>query len=392
MASRMQKNEVQQADVMQKAIKLIQQEPHFTKVVEGIRNETNKLSGLDRQTTQKLENTLSQAIQLKDQGRELAARQLLAKELTEIGKKLAKSEPQINPTASQEAVQYDMNEQLQALNLSTKDILVTRISQKLAQVTADFRNLKRDLTRNLNQVEHSLNTFKNNGAPQAKQVLEATIRKLDHAILKSDMMLFTDMKTEKQLLQASSQLAEAKKLLAKGQHVEAGKIVHEMKNLIEKVVFQPSEQKIVHYVKGESLALNQSAPEQQLLTKMTQAASGTQNNPEPSARQMFEMVRTLGLNHESETAQSLVFQKNAQIEQSHEQNLKSILMKLAQGDGQGEQKGLAQQADQALTQLTGQQLLSKSDGNGSLQSYVFQSSLTARRKTRKFEGLYQFEK
>ena len=175
-------------------------------------------------------------------------------------------------------------------------------------------------------------------------------------------MLFTDMRTEKQLLQASSQLAEAKKLLAKGQHVEAGKIVHEMKNLIEKIVYKPSQQKIVHYVKGESLALNQSTPEQQLLTKMAQ------ENPEPSARQMFEMVRTLGLNHESETAQSLVFQKNLQADQSHEQNLKSILMKLAQGDGQGEQKGLAQQADQALTQLTGQQLLSKSDGNGSLQS------------------------
>ena len=246
-----QKNEVQPADMMEKAIKLIQQEPIFTKVIEGIRNETNKLSGLDPQTIQKLENMLTQATQLKDQGRELAARQLLAKELTEIGQKLVKSEPQINPIVNQEAVQYDMNEQLQALNLSTKDILVTKISQKLAQATADFRILKHDLTRNLNQVEYSLNTFKNNGALQAKQVLEATIRKLDHAILKSDMMLFTDMKTEKQLLQASSELAEAKKLLAKGQHVEAGKIVHEMKNLIEKVVFQPSQQKIVHYVKGE---------------------------------------------------------------------------------------------------------------------------------------------
>ena len=53
-----------------------------------------------------------------------------------------------------------MNEQLQALNLSTKDILVTKISQKLAQATADFQNLKRDITRNLNQVEHSLNTIK----------------------------------------------------------------------------------------------------------------------------------------------------------------------------------------------------------------------------------------
>ena len=57
----------QQADMMQEVIKLIQQEPNFTKVVEGIRNETNKLSGLDSQTTQKLENTLSQVTQLKDQ-------------------------------------------------------------------------------------------------------------------------------------------------------------------------------------------------------------------------------------------------------------------------------------------------------------------------------------
>ena len=72
--------------MMQKAIKLIQQEPNFTKVVEGIRNETNKISGLDPQTIQKLENVLSQVTQLKDQGRELAARQLLAKELTEIEK------------------------------------------------------------------------------------------------------------------------------------------------------------------------------------------------------------------------------------------------------------------------------------------------------------------
>ncbi len=54
-------------------------------------------------------------------------------------------------------------------------------------------------------------------------MLETTISKLDNAILKSDMMLFTDMKTEKQLMNASTQLAEAKKLLAKGDHDRSGK-------------------------------------------------------------------------------------------------------------------------------------------------------------------------
>ena len=72
------------------------------------------------------------------------------------------------------------------------------------------------------------------------------------------MMLFTDMKTEKQLLQASTQLAEAKKLLSKGNHAEASKIVQEVKNMMDKIIFKPSEQKIIHYVKGENEALQTS--------------------------------------------------------------------------------------------------------------------------------------
>ena len=95
------------------------------------------------------------------------------------------------------------------------------------------------------------------------------ISKLDKTILKSDMMLFTDMKTEKQLLQASTQLAEAKKLLSQGNHAEASKIVRDVKNMMDSINFKPSDQKIVHYVKGENEALQHRSPTQQLLTKMT---------------------------------------------------------------------------------------------------------------------------
>ena len=128
-------------------------------------------------------------------------------------------------------MQYDLNEQLQSLNIQSKDILVTKVTQKLAQVTHDFRELKREITRNLDNAERVINTFKKHAYPHAKQILETAISKLDNAILKSDMMLFTDMKTEKQLMNASTQLAEAKKLLAKGDHAEASKIVKEVKTL-----------------------------------------------------------------------------------------------------------------------------------------------------------------
>ena len=72
-------------------------------------------------------------------------------------------------------------------------------------------------------MERLVNTFKKNAYPQAKQMLETAISKLDNAILKSDMMLFTDMKTEKQLMNASTQLAEAKKLLSKRRSCRSGK-------------------------------------------------------------------------------------------------------------------------------------------------------------------------
>ena len=204
-------------------------------------------------------------------------------------------------------------------------------------------------------------------------MLETAISKLDNAILKSDMMLFTDMKTEKQLMNASTQLAEAKKLLAKGDHDQAGKIVNEVKTLVDKLIFKPSEQKIMHYVNKESMALGTNSPSQQMLTKFSDATHGTVNQ-EPSARQMYEMVRSLGLNHESDVANSLVFQKNdhsQQEQQQQQENLKSVLMKLAQGEGQETNPKVAQQAEQALTNLTGQQLLSKSDASGTLQSMFF---------------------
>ncbi|WP_428909647.1 hypothetical protein [Niallia sp. Krafla_26] len=332
-------DEIRPAEGIQKAIKLLQQEPNFTKIIEGLRQQILDLDS----------NTLQKATELQEKGRELAARQLLANEL----QKLTVTEPQ--QTAQSET--YEIQAQLQALNLSSKDILVTRISEKLAQSTADFRVLKQEITRNLNQIEH---TLLNNARPQVQKVIEATIQKLDHAILKSDMMLFADMKTEKQLLQASTQLADAKKLLAKGNVAEAGKIVSEIKAMMEKVVYKPSEQKIVHYVKGESQFLQSHSLQQQLVTKMMNSIYDTR---EPSPRQMYEMVRSLGLNHEHEAGQSLAFQKNGQ----DVQNVKSLLLRMAQG----ENSGLAQQAEQALSNLTGQQLISKSDGNGSLQSLMF---------------------
>ena len=214
----LKQNQTKPSESINQALKQLQKEPNLEKALDQVRREITSNPTIDSKTINKVEKALDQATQLQDKGRELAARQHITKELTEIQQELAKTEPKINTEQKslQEQMQYDLNEQMQSLNIQSKDILVTKVTQKLAQVTHDFRELKREISRNLDNVERLVNTFKKNAYPQAKQMLETTISKLDNAILKSDMMLFTDMKTEKQLMNASTQLAEAKKLLAKG--------------------------------------------------------------------------------------------------------------------------------------------------------------------------------
>ena len=320
MAEQAKTNGIRPSESINNALKQLQREPNLEKALDQVRKEITSNPNIDLKIIAKAEKALNQATQLQDKGRELAARQQITKELTEVQQELAKTEPKINTEQKslQEQIQYELNEQLQGLNIQSKDILVTKVTEKLAQATHDFRELKREITRNLDSVERVINTFKKNAYPQAKQMLETAISKLDNAILKSDMMLFTDMKTEKQLMNASSQLAEAKKLLAKGDHAEAGRIVNEVKTLIDKLIFKPSEQKIMHYVNKESMSLGNSTPTQQMLAQFSEAAHGTLNQ-EPSARQMYEMVRSLGLNHESDVANSLVFHKNDQFGQSQQE-------------------------------------------------------------------------
>ena len=145
-------------------------------------------------------------------------------------------QPSANENTLSQAEQYAINEAIQTLKMDSQNVMVTEISKKLSQMAIDFKQLKREITRNLDNVSKMLE----NRIPQAnvKQILESTIHKLIHAILKSDFLLYTDMTTEKKLLSASSQLAEAKKLLAKGEIAEANKLVKEVKTNIENIMFQ----------------------------------------------------------------------------------------------------------------------------------------------------------
>lgn len=370
------KSNIRPSEVIQNALKQIQKEPNLERALNEVKKDIQSHSNIDSKTTEKVEAAIVKSQELLEKGREIASRQQITAVLTELVQQISNKEPKINSEQKltlPESLKYELNEQLQALPIESRNILITKVTQKLAQITADFREMKREITRNLDQIERLVNTFKNNSYPQAKPMLEATINKLDNAILKSEMMLFTDMKTEKKLMQASSQLAEAKTLLSKGDPLQAAKIVQDVKTLIDKINFKPSDQKIMHFVSKENETTEIQNPQRQLLNRFDDIAR-TGIRQEPSARQMFEFVKSLGLNYESDMAKSFVFQRDGQSSQEQsqqQQNLKSILMKLAQTGGEEATAKITQSVEQALNNVTGQQLLSKSDASGSLQTMFF---------------------
>lgn len=344
-------------DPLTKMLLTLQKEGDFNKVTKQIR-ELSQTSSFDRPTQETIERTVQDAEQIKSQGKELAARQNLLNSLNEIGQQVKPEQP----ATMAENRQYEVNEMFQGQQLSSKDLIVQTVTEKLAKTQNEFKQLQREITRNLDNSQRLLDMYKNQAQKQIKPILESTIKKIDNAILKSELMLFTDMKTEKNLMKASSQLAEAKKYLNKGNYQEASRIVQEVKTMIEKLVFKPSETKVKHFITKEQQNQEQSSTPRQLLQQFDEMTRQSAVR-EGSARQAFEMIRGLGLNRDSELAQILAGSRNSS-EQEANQNLKSVLMKLMKS----EDENVLRQSRQALANITGQQLLSKSDSNNNLQS------------------------
>ncbi|GMN99911.1 hypothetical protein [Parageobacillus thermoglucosidasius] len=353
---------------IRKAIQTLQREANLEKAFDFIKTETMPRV---RELGKKLTGSFMKSLQLQESGRELAARQTMLETLAEI-------EASLPPAANEETdLSTSLNnlfdsEWQTSLQLQTKDIIVQTITKKMSQAAIDFKNIKRDIMRNLETISQLIEKYKQNAQPQAKQLLDTTIKQLDNAILKSDMMLFTDMITEKQLMKASSQLAEARKRLNKGDYSGAQKIVREVKDVLAKMQFKPSDVKVKHFVADESLKFAGSPKE--FLTHMNKAVQPFMT--EPSARQMFETIRRLGFTHDYEVAESLVFKGNN--ENTPQQNMKAMLLKLVQSGNEQ----VAQQAEQALNNLTGQQLLNKFDAGANAQSFFFSLPLLLQNEVR----------
>jgi hypothetical protein len=346
------------SNAVQQAMSVVKKEANLSEVFQQLAKFSANLSAEQQQM---LEASLGKAEALGQSGKELAARQELMSTLTKMNNEMPATQ-NASATTVEPTEAYKMQEELlSSLPIQSKDFIVERVSKKLSQVAIDFKNFKNDITKSLQTVEQLVQQFKNRATITAKPMLETTIKKLDQAVLRSDFMLYADMKTEKKLLTASTQLAEAKRLLSKGDHSGANRIVAEVKTVIDKMMFKPSDVRVKHYVSQELGRLENLPLSKQVTQGFEQSMTGLKQ--EPSARNSYEYLRNLGLTHEADHAQALLSKDREGLSPS----LKNLLLKMAQNDGELLQ---SQKADQVLNNLTGQQLLSKNDSSG-LQNLMF---------------------
>ncbi|MFJ5623469.1 hypothetical protein ACIQD3_12155 [Peribacillus loiseleuriae] len=288
----------------------------------------------------------------------------------EMSTKIFPETPEIETSTQQisssETEKYLINEAVQSLKLDSKNVIVKEITEKLSLMAIDFKKIRQEISRNLDNITRIVEN-RNNQPTNVQQILESTIHKLDKAILQSDFLLYADMGTEKKLLSASSQLTEAKKFLEKGEFTKANQMVKEVKANVESIIFKPSEVKMKHFITEK----NQGEP----LTSSKQVSTLMQQTIQPftetgsSSRNVYEMVRKLGLTHETETAVSLMTKSGNQDQSQNNENLKAAMLRVMRGEDV--KPHIQQQAEQAVNQITGQQLLNKQDSSG-LQNLFFQ--------------------
>lgn len=201
-----------------------------------------------------------------------------------------------------------------------KTYLVSEQTELTMRAAAEFRAMQNAV----------LNTLKKTDPSAVKSAIET----LSSAINKSTFAMMTDMKTEKALLLSIAKLEDAASALKNRDFAVAERIVKTVARELEAIDFRPSVRKIRLMAQQKLEADVDYKPEkpvQRVSSAISVFSSGT-------ARDMLELARFTGINHEIEKYESSALSGGIK-------NLKEIF-----GDG-----GYS-------ASLSGQQMLNDSDG------------------------------
>jgi hypothetical protein len=236
----------------------------------------------------------------------------------------------------------------------TKAYLVTEVTVRMVTVKKNFDVFKKDALASIDQALEA------NDSKSLAEVAVKVAEKLDKLIMQSDLTLYTDMKTERKLIGISSDLQKVS-TLAQNNPQEAVQWLKETKKKLDKLLFQPSKERVQVFMKEDSarLAGIEKSDLQNQAGKVTQGA-----------KPVLDLMRAMGLNHEVELMDAVFSSELNEQSEKSQNNLKQIMLKLAAEDHE-DQQHLVKSIEKGLSQLTGQQLLNKTEPQNDTQSLFF---------------------
>lgn len=254
--------------------------------------------------------------------------------------------------------QIDGNVQIDSLvnfesDNSFKKVIRTEITEKMVELKREFTEYKNLIDKQLDKLINEKPVLTN-----MKENLNSVIDKLDKILMKSEITLHTDMKTERDLLASSSKLDNARVLLDKGETKEVIEIVKEVKSLIKQIDFKPSEQKV--FGVSQKMFFEKLYDNEIIKNVPINVSTDAQVSP----RSVLELLRGLGLNHESEMSE-IINKEKSEDSVKYTQNMKTILMKLEEDVTQ------RVTSKDGLDNLTGQQLMNKLEYKSQKQKLLF---------------------
>ncbi|MCT4634580.1 MAG: hypothetical protein N4A76_17845 [Firmicutes bacterium] len=248
------------------------------------------------------------------------------------------------------------------IGIESRNTLITEVTEKIAEVTDKFNDFKSDFLKTLRDINYRID----NGQITKSEVVDGLndqIDKLDKLILKSEVNLYLDMKSEKKLLVMSKDLLNARNLMSEGKVSEAKKIVVSVEETMVKMKFKPSNKKIVHNLNRKALfSSDKYLSEKQYLKNISKLGSGSK-----SPRMLLEKLRTMGLNNGFEVDEFINSKRNQ--EENYEKNFKNVLLENKNNTQLSMEKisGILK----TLNNISGQQMINKGGAPGENQTMMF---------------------
>ncbi|OQY07779.1 MAG: hypothetical protein B6I28_05340 [Fusobacteriia bacterium 4572_132] len=230
-----------------------------------------------------------------------------------------------------------------------KFFIKKEITEKIINIKQEFNEFKKESIENLNKIISA-------NPKQKNEILNKTIEKLDKLIMKSDINLYTSMKTERNLIKFSSELQNAREYLSKGEINKAINIVKNVKKGLENIVFDPSKKRMEVHIENR-------------INSVLDLNSKVQFNFDKGARGVLENLRNLGVNHEFEISEKLYYKKEIFDKFEVKDNLKLALLKIMEEKNLNNK--IVEAASKTLNDLNGQQLLNNNSKDNLKELMVF---------------------